>query len=56
MGFISKLTPHAHAVEGYYQLMGENASFIQVLPQVGILLGMGIIFFLLALWQFKFDK
>jgi ABC-2 type transport system permease protein len=56
MGFISKLTPHAHAVEGYYQLMGENASFIQVLPQVGILLGMGIIFFLIALWQFKFDK
>jgi ABC-2 type transport system permease protein len=58
-GFISvlsNLTPHAHAVEGYYRLMAENASFIQVLPQMGILLGMGIVFFLIAVWRFKFDK
>ena len=58
-GFISvlsNLTPHAHAVEGYYRLMAENASFIQVLPQIGILLGMGIIFFLIAIWRFRFDK
>jgi ABC-2 type transport system permease protein len=56
MGFIASLTPQNHAVEGFYKLMAENASFIQVLPQIGILLGMGIIFFLIALWRFRFDK
>ena len=55
IGFISSLTPQNHAVEGFYQLMAENASFIQVLPQMGILLGMGILFFLVALWRFRFD-
>lgn len=56
MAIISYITPHAHAVEGYYRLMAENASFVQVLPQVGILLGMGIVFFVVALWRFRFDK
>jgi ABC-2 type transport system permease protein len=56
VGFISSLTPQNHAVEGFYQLMGENASFVQVLPQIGILLGMGLLFFLIALWKFRFDK
>ena len=56
MGLIASLTPQNHAVEGYYRLMAENASFVQVLPQVGILLGMGVLFFLVALWKFRFDK
>jgi ABC-2 type transport system permease protein len=56
MGFIASLTPQNHAVEGYYRLMAENATFVQVLPQIGISLGMGIVFFLIALWRFKFDK
>jgi len=56
ISILSNLTPHAHAVEGYYRLMAENASFIQVLPQLGILLGMGIVFFLIAVWRFRFDQ
>jgi ABC-2 type transport system permease protein len=56
IGYISSLTPQNHGVEGYYRLMAENASFTQVLPQVGILLGMGILFFVIALWRFRFDK
>ncbi len=56
IGIISSLTPQNHAVEGFYELMAENASFIQVLPQVGILLGMGIAFFAVALWRFRFDQ
>ena len=55
MGTISKFIPHSYAVEGYYRLMAENAGIVQVLPQVGILLGMGAIFFLISLWRFKFD-
>ena len=56
IGTLSNITPHAHAVEGYYRLMAENASFIQVLPQIGILLGMGIVFFIIAVWRFRFDQ
>jgi ABC-2 type transport system permease protein len=55
MGMIAMLTPHAHAVEGYYRLMVENATFIQVLPQIGILLAFGIVFFLIAVWRFRYE-
>jgi len=55
MAVLSRLTPHAHAVEGYYRLMAENGTFINVLPQMGILLAMGIVFFLIAVWRFKFE-
>ena len=56
IGLIASLTPQNHAVEGFYRLMAENASFIQVLPQIGISLGMGIVFYLVAVWRFRFDK
>jgi ABC-2 type transport system permease protein len=56
ISILSGLTPHAHAVEGYYMLMAENASLTQILPEVGILVGMGIIFFLIGVWRFRFDK
>ncbi len=54
MGVLSKLTPHAHAVEGYYRLMAENAGLTQILPQLGALLAMGIGFVLIARWRFRF--
>jgi hypothetical protein len=36
--------------------MGENATLFQILPQAGILLGMGIVLFGIATWRFKFDQ
>ena len=54
-GIIAKFTPHAHALEGYYSVMAENAALTQILPQLGILLLMGIVFFLIAVWRFKFE-
>jgi ABC-2 type transport system permease protein len=55
LGGIANLTPHAHAIEGYYSLMAENATLIQILPEIGILLGMGAVLFAIATWRFKFD-
>ena len=55
IGILSKFTPHAHALEGYYSIMAENAGFAQILPQLGFLLLMGLVFFLIAAWRFKFD-
>lgn len=56
MGVLAKLTPHAHAVEGYYSLMAENATLTQVLPEVGILLAMAVVFFLIAMRRFEFES
>ena len=55
IGTLSKFTPHAHALEGYYSVMAENATFTQILPQLGFLLLMGTVFFLIAVWRFKFE-
>ena len=55
MAVLSRFTPHAHAIEGYYRLMAESGTFMDVLPQVGILLAMGIVFFLIAVWRFRFE-
>ena len=55
MGVLSNLTPHGHALEGYYRLMAENATFVQILPEIGILLAMGVVFFLVARWRFRFE-
>lgn len=55
VGIISRLTPHAHAVLAYSQVMNDGASLVSVLPQVAILLVFGIAFFLIGLWRFKFE-
>jgi ABC-2 type transport system permease protein len=55
MGTLAKITPHAHAMDGYYSLMAENATLINILPQMGIVLAFGVIFFLIAVWRFRFE-
>jgi hypothetical protein len=37
IGTLARLTPHAHALEGYFRLMMENGTVVTVLPQMGIL-------------------
>ena len=55
MGTLANLTPHAYALEGYYSLMAENATLVNVLPQMGIVLAFGVVFFLIAVRRFKFE-
>lgn len=52
---LSRLTPHAHALMGYSKLLNEGAGVVQILPQVGVLLGMALVFFLIAAWRFRFE-
>lgn len=51
----SKLTPQAHALMGYDLLLNQDAALVEVLPEVGILLGFALLFLLLATWRFKFE-
>ncbi len=56
MSVLARLTPHGHAVDAYYSLMGEGAGMGAILPELAILLAMGAVFFLIAAWRFKFSE
>jgi ABC-2 type transport system permease protein len=53
--YISQLTPHAHAINGYYKLMIYGAGLVDVLPNILALLGFGVVFFLVGLWRFRYE-
>jgi ABC-2 type transport system permease protein len=53
--YISQLTPHAHAIDGYLKLMLQGASLVDILPNILALLGFSVVFLVLAMWRFKFD-
>jgi ABC-2 type transport system permease protein len=55
MGILSKLTPSAWAIQGYMRVMSEGWTLIQVAPNILVLLGFAAVFFVLAVWRFKFD-
>ena len=55
IGILSKLTPHAHALQAYRGIMVDNASFSQILPSLGILAAFAAVFFGLTVWRFKFE-
>ena len=53
--YLSQLTPHAHAFDGYLRLMLEGAGPVDLLPNILALLGFGVVFFLIGLWRFKYE-
>lgn len=55
MSILSRITPHANAIEAYYRLIAENASLIDILPEIGILVGMILVFLLIAVRRLKFQ-
>ena len=52
---ISRLTPNSHALMAFRDLMMKNASAVDVLPQVGILLVFALVFFAVAVSRFKYE-
>jgi ABC-2 type transport system permease protein len=53
--YLSLLTPHAHAINGYIKLMIYGAGLEDILPNILALLGFGVVFFLVGLWRFKYE-
>jgi ABC-2 type transport system permease protein len=53
--YLSQLTPHAHAYDGYLNMMISGAGLADILPNVLALLGFGLVFFLLGVWRFRFE-
>jgi ABC-type multidrug transport system permease subunit len=57
-GFIAQVsyyTPQAQAMIAYHTLIILQGSLVQVLPYVGYLLALSLIFFLIASWRFKYE-
>lgn len=52
---LSRFIPQGQALWGYYKLINQNATLVNILPQAGILLGMALVFFLIATWRLKWD-
>ena len=55
MGTLSRLTPQAQAQIAYFNLLIHNGGLLDVLPQVAYMLGLSLVFFLVAIWRFRFD-
>jgi len=55
MAIVAQLTPHSHAIEAFYRLLAEKGSLVDILPQLGILLGMALLFSAIAARRFRFE-
>ncbi len=55
LAFVANLTPHSHAIEAYYRVMAEKGNLVDILPQLGILLGMAVLFGAIASRRFRFE-
>jgi ABC-2 type transport system permease protein len=50
---LSQLTPHAHAIRGYTDLIVYGADLKQLLPNIAVLLGFAAVFLTVAIWRFR---
>jgi len=55
ISILARFVPHANAIEAYYKLIAENGTLVDILPELGILLGMIAIFLFIAVRRFKFQ-
>ena len=52
---LSYAMPHSWALNGYLSLIVRGLGLQEILPQIGALLGFALVFFLIAVWRFRFD-
>jgi ABC-2 type transport system permease protein len=55
MKAVSRLTPHAWALSGYHDVIMRGLGVQAVLPETAVLIGFACLFFVIALWRFKFN-
>ena len=53
--YVSQLTPHAHAINGYLDLIIYGADLQHLLPNIAVLFGFASVFLSVANWRFKLD-
>jgi len=55
MVHLSYITPHAWALNAYQDLIQRHHSLLSTLPNIGVVLIFGTVFFALALARFRFE-
>ncbi len=55
MAVITRYLPQSQATMAYQSLILQNGGLVDVLPNIAFLLGLAVIFFLIAIWRFKFE-
>lgn len=55
MGTVARLTPQGNIMDGFVSVMAEGAGFVDVLPQLGMVLAITVALYLLAVWRFRFE-
>jgi ABC-2 type transport system permease protein len=55
MELITRFVPHSHALRGYDALLVQGKGLVDVLPEVGFLLGFALVFMLVAVWKFRYE-
>jgi ABC-2 type transport system permease protein len=55
MQTLSKISPHAWALEGYQNVIVRGLGVASILPEAGMLMLFAVVFFGVAVWRFKFD-
>ena len=55
MKTLSLLTPHAWALSGYHDVMLRGLGLADVWKETVVLLGFAVLFFLIAVWRFRFS-
>ncbi len=50
---MSLLVPHSWALDGYLNILVRDYNIIQILPNIGVLLGFALIFFIIAFFYFN---
>lgn len=53
IGWLPKLTLNYWGIQGFFDLAYDRASVADILPNVGLLLLMGVVFFAVSLWRFN---
>ena len=56
MKTLSLFTPHAWALAGYHDIIIRGLGTKDILSEMFVLLGFAFIFFVIALWRFRFDQ
>lgn len=52
---LSRFVPQGQALWGYYKLINQNAGVMEILPNMGILLLMAVVFFGVASWRLRWE-
>jgi ABC-2 type transport system permease protein len=53
---LSRFIPHAWAMQGFQDVLVRGYGLAGILPEAGVLLGFGAVFFLIGVWRFRFDS